>query len=54
MQCVKPAQDEFINNEDFIQHNKYFIEASLTVDIFHKAEWNTEHILVGTVENKLI
>lgn len=41
-----------INNEDFIQHNKYFIEASLAVDIFHEAKWNTKHIL--NVENTLI
>lgn len=34
-----------INDEDFIQCNKYFIETSLTVDIFPEAECNAEHIL---------
>lgn len=34
-----------INDEDFIQCNKYFNETSVTVDIFPKAECNAEHIL---------
>lgn len=33
-----------INNDDFIQCNKYFIGTSLTVDIFLKAECNAQHV----------
>lgn len=33
-----------INNEEFIQCNKYFIGTSLTVDTFLKAECNAQHV----------
>lgn len=33
-----------INNENFIQCNKYFIETSLVVDIFLEAECNDQHM----------